>query len=359
VLLGSALAAGVLSLPAHAQSYSDTALSAGAVSPGTFAGTDLKAANDSNLKVIDLSGSGVTAWSVNSAPGGVSPSSTTDGAATLSYTGSSSTASPEVVVDATDSNGNAVALEFTVTLGSNTIQMTTSDKFTTVTVTGIGDIDNSGGTVTFTTTSSGSTFVESNLPTGLTSGNPTLTYVGGTAAPNTYTGVKVTATDTDGAAETGTFTLTVSANTVANYGDEVNEFTNGFDSFRQHDYAGAIIAGWPATQGDPATHFLLNNGSHQGAYQFEYAPNGSGSGLCVSDPGGGWGSDPLRDGLILTPCNSGPFQQFIPQSDGTLVNVATGLIVNPDGKGAQLRGESSAVSWGGASYTWTGETSLP
>jgi hypothetical protein len=157
----------------------------------------------------------------------------------------------------------------------------------------------------------------------------------------------------------GTFTLTVQANTVNNYGDEVNKFANGFDVYRQHDYAGAIIAGWPATQSDPATHFLMNNGTHGGAFQFEYAPNGTASGLCVSDPGGGWGSDPLRDGLILTNCNTGPWQQFVPQSDGTLVNLATGLTVNPDGKGAQLRGESSATSWGGSSYTWTSETSLP
>ena len=145
-----------------------------------------------------------------------------------------------------------------------------------------------------------------------------LTYVGGTAAPGTYTGVVVTATDADGAVLHGTFNLTVDANAVSNYGNEVNRFGNGFDSFRQHQFAGAIIAGWTATQGDPATHFLLSNGTHQGAFRFEYAPKGTGSGLCVSDPGGGWSSDPLRDGLILTSCNTGPWQQFIPQSNGSL-----------------------------------------
>ena len=36
-----------------------------------------------------------------------------------------------------------------------------------------------------------------------------LTYVGGTAAPGTYGGVKVIATDSAGAAETGLFTLVV------------------------------------------------------------------------------------------------------------------------------------------------------
>jgi hypothetical protein len=169
----------------------------------------------------------------------------------------------------------------------------------------------------------------------------------------------VTATDSDGAVLKGTFTLTVDANAVSsNYGDEVNRFGNGFDVVRQHQYPGAIIAGWPATQGDPATYFSLNNGTHQGAFQFEYAPQGSGSGLCVSDPGGGWSSDPLRDGLILAPCNTGPWQQFI-LSNGALKNVATGLYVNPNGTGVQLRGGTSPTPWDGSSYTWRDHSSLP
>ena len=52
-----------------------------------------------------------------------------------------------------------------------------------------------------------------------------LTYVGGTAAPGTYGGVEVTATDADGAVLHGVFTLVVHANAVyvpGNYGDEVN-----------------------------------------------------------------------------------------------------------------------------------------
>jgi len=170
----------------------------------------------------------------------------------------------------------------------------------------------------------------------------------------------VTATDSDGAVLKGTFTVTVEANAVSSsYGDEVNRFANGFDVFRQHQYPGAIIAGWTPTQGDRATHFIRDNGSHQGAFRFEYAPQGSGSGLCVSDPGGGWSSDPLRDGLILATCNTGPWQQFIPQSNGTLKNVATGLYVNPAGIGAQLRGGSSPTPWGGSSYTWKDHSSLP
>ena len=79
----------------------------------------------------------------------------------------------------------------------------------------------------------------------------------------------------------------------------------------------------------------------------------------MSDPGGGWSSDPLRDGLILATCNTGPWQQFIPQSNGTLKNVATGLYVNPAGTGAQLRGGTSPSPWGGSSYTWKDYSTLP
>jgi hypothetical protein len=197
---------------------------------------------------------------------------------------------------------------------------------------------------------------------GLTSGDPVLTFVGGTAAPGTYGGVKVAATDTDGAVLNGVFTLVVHANPVTvpgNFGDEVNPFGNGFDVFQQHQFAGAIIAGWTATQADPATHFIRLNGTHSGANQLEYAPTGAATGLCVSDPGGGWASDPLPDGLILTPCNTGPWQQFVPQSNGTLKNVATGLVVNPNGTGAQLRGGTAPTTWGGSVYTWTDIAHLP
>jgi peptidoglycan/xylan/chitin deacetylase (PgdA/CDA1 family) len=154
--------------------------------------------------------------------------------------------------------------------------------------------------------------------------------------------------------------------TPGNWGDEVNPFGNGFDVFGQHQYPGAIITGWTATKADPATHFIRLNGTYPGAYKFEYAPsgvvtgrNGVATGLCVSDPGGGWASDPLPDGLILTPCSTGPWQQFIPEPNGTLKNLATGLYVNPIGSGAQLRGGTAPSPWGGSVYSWTAYAHLP
>ena len=342
---------GAAALPASAQTYQDTALSATAVSAATFGGSNLAATNGD--KVITLSGTNVT-WSLHGTP----PTGVSLSGATISNTGTTSSTAT-IVADATDGTGNAEALVIPVTLAAGSIQK--SGTPTTVSVSALAD-SNVSGTVKFSATSAASgtiNFAETNLPTGLTSGNPTLTYVGGTAAPGTYNAVVVTATDSDGAVLHGTFNLTVTANAVSNYGDYVNRFGNGFDAFRQHQYPGAIIAGWTATQGDPATHFILNNGTHQGAVQIEYAPNGTGSGLCVSDPGGGWSSDPLRDGLIMTSCNTGPWQQFIPQSDGSLKNVATGLFVNPNGTGAQLRGGASATPWGGSFYKWTNFSSLP
>ena len=300
-----------------------------------------------------LTGTNVT-WSLHGTP----PSGVSLSGATISYTGTASSTT-SIVADATDGTGNAEALVIPVALASGSIQLGTGNV-TTVSVSALAD-SNVSGTVKFTANSAATSinFAETNLPTGLSSGNPVLTFVGGTAAPGTYTGVVVTATDSDGAVLHGTFNLTVAANSVSDYGDEVNRFGNGFDVFRQHQFPGAIIAGWTATQHDPATHFLLTNGTHQGAVRLEYAPKSTGTGLCVSDPGGGWSSDPLRDGLILTSCNTGPWQQFIPQSNGSLRNVATGLYVNPNGTGAQLRGGASPTAWGGSFYRFITFSNLP
>jgi hypothetical protein len=356
MLLGSALVvSGAAALPAHAATWQDTALSGGTVTDSSFTGGRLVAADGTATDIV-LTGTSVT-WSLH---GTVTTGVSLTGS-TISYAGSAVPNAPDVVVDATDAAGNAEALEIPVTIGAGSIQ--TNGTPTTVSLSALADT-NSGGNVTFSATSSAGvgdtfTFVESNLPTGLVSGSPTLTYVGGSAAPGTYSAVAVSVTDTAGAVLKGTFTLTVDANTVGTYGDEVNPFGNGFDAYQQHQYSGAIVAGWTATSTDPATNFILNAGTHPGAYQFEYAPRDTASGLCVSDPGGGWKSDPLPDGLLLTTCNTGPWQQFIPQANGTLKNLETGLYVNPDGKGAQLRGGGTATTWGGSVYNWTANASLP
>jgi hypothetical protein len=375
-LLGSALIVGVAALPASAATWHDTALQAFNV-PTTPAGTGATVNG-----VVAGSGQGSTLSFT--APNGevfASPSFTvgsTDAKLTTSASGSlvltskgTATGSGTLTFTIKSANSNitctaaeTVAVSETAgTLGESSAPKAVPGE--TVAVSFVND--NSTGDVQFTGTVTGQsctvTFSEQNLPAGLASGNP---LVPGSAIPRTgasfYSGVGYTATDPLGSTFRGTFDLHVFGYQVqsqGNYGNEVNPFGNGLDVYQQHEYPGAIIAGWTATQADRATHFIRNNGTHSGAYQFEYAPGGSGSGLCVSDPGGGWGSDPLPDGLILTSCNTGPWQQFVPQSDGTLRNLATGLFVNPDGTGAQLRGGTAPSPWGGSVYTWTDYANLP
>ena len=360
VLIGSFLVVGAAALPASAQTnsaqtYQDTALIGSAVNSAPFGGSGIGAEDDNG--VIKLTGSGVT-WSLH----GYVPVGVTLSGNTISFNGPIVQGPNPIVADATDKNGNAEALEIPISLLPHYILLQGA-AYTLVSLSGLAD-SNVSGDVRFSATSSESgdpvTFAESNLPAGLTSGSPALSSSGGTAAPGAYAGVVVSATDADGAVVKGTFTLTVDANPInSSFGDEVNRYGNGFDVFRQHQAPGAIIAGWTATQGDPATHFIQTSGTHSGALRFEYAPRGAGTGLCVSDPGGGWSSDPLRDGLVLARCNTGPWQQFVPQSNGTLKNVATGLYVNPGGAGAQLRGGSSPTPWGGSSYTWRDNSGLP
>jgi hypothetical protein len=220
--------------------------------------------------------------------------------------------------------------------------------------------DNADGTTGVSATSPllVATVAVGNLPAGL-SGGTEATITPGSAPPGTYNYVTEVATDGSGALAFSEFTLKVIGHAVVTsgaYGDNVNGFGNGWDSYQQHDYAGAVIVGWTATQDDPATHFL-ELGS--GPYRFEYAPAGSGSGLCVSDPDGGWASDPLPNGLILTPCNTGNFQLFTHNADGTYTDVATGLTVWPDGTGAQLRGQATTTPGVDPHYTWTPFASLP
>jgi hypothetical protein len=358
-LLGGALAVGATALPAHAATWHDTGLTAGQVTPETFGGSDLMAADGTDTD-ITLSGTGVASWSLHGTP----PTGVTLSGTTISYSGPTADSPSAVIADATDNAGNAETLQIPVTRTLNSIQVAGSTVMIPAYLSALADAS-TDGTVTFSATDSASNhidYAESNLPSGLVSGNPVLTYSGGTATPGTYAGVEVTATDINGAVQKGTFTLTVEASdvyTAGSGGDEVNPFANGFDVYQQHRYAGAIIVGWPATRADPATHFFILSGTHSGAVRFEYAPDGAGTGLCVSDPGGGWKSDPLRDGLILEKCNTGAWQQFVPESNGTLKDVATGLVVNPDGTGAQLRGGKTATSWGGSVYGWTKFADLP
>jgi hypothetical protein len=374
-LLGGALAVGATAAPASAQTWQDTSLEAFNLqaTPTTVTGAVVNGVANgigtgSTLSFAAPNGEFFTPWAfVQGSPATdavltthtphslvLTSTGTLTGSATLTFTINS--AASGVTITAAET---VQVSEIVGTLGESATPTSVPGEAVTVSVVN----NNLTGAVQFTgtvTLESGTvTFSESNLPAGLVSGNP---LVPGSAVPGYYGGVVYKATDPLGSTFSGTFSLHVSGHVVvppSNYGDMVNPFGNGFDAYQQHQYPGAIVAGWTATQADPATHFIRLPGTVPGAYKFEYAPNGVASGLCVSDPGGGWAYDPLPDGLILTPSNNGPWQQFIPQPDGTLMNVATGLIISPNGTGAQLRGTTAPVPWGGSVYTWTDYAHLP
>ena len=207
-------------------------------------------------------------------------------------------------------------------------------------------------------------FTGDNLPGGLGFTGNTLTP--GTAVPGPYNYATVSASE-NGASASETFTLDVTGHKVftiipGNLGDEVNVFGNGFDVFQQHYAGNAPIAGWTATKGDPATHFVRETGADGNSAHLRFeAVNGKGiaTGLCVSMPGWDAAGTGVPTGLVLRGCNTGPWQEFTQSPSGILTDAATGLIVDPAGTGAQLRGGAAPSPWGGSAYTWTDYAHLP
>ena len=387
-LLGGALAVGAAAPPASAQTWQDTSLQVNSLhstctvpGPVTIVPAPTQSSSQGTVTVSRASASDTLTvnWAMSKIPRGMTVSNA-GGVVTVTGLKSAPTSMIQgtLVVDDTSASGCATAWIVVFDQGAPPAPAgLVTDYYYSDTPGAITRSYPVGGVQfgeTSTVTPSAATnpvlspapaysFAYSGLPSGIVSNSAGLfTIAGSTAAPGTYGSVGVTAADQYGARSQSAFQLVVKAQPVyvpGNYGDMVNPFGNGFDAYQQHQYPGAIVAGWTATQADPATHFIRLPGTVPGAYKFEYAPNGVASGLCVSDPGGGWASDPLPDGLILTVSNNGPWQQFIPQSNGTLMNVATGLVVSPNGTGAQLRGTTYPTPWGGSVYTWTPYANLP
>jgi hypothetical protein len=385
-LLGGALAVGAAASSASAQTWQDTALQVNyphstctAPGPVTIAPIPTQEANTVTVTRASATDTLTVNWAMSKVPSGMTVSNS---GGVVTVTGlkvqPASMIQGTLVVDDTSASGCAVAwiVAFSQTAPMAPNGLVTdyywSDSPAAITrsypVGGVqfgetSTVTPNAGTTGILSPAPAYSFAYSGLPGGIASNSAgRFTIAGSTAAPGTYGSVGVTATDQWGARAQSAFQLVVQANPVyvpGNYGNEVNPFGNGFDVYQQHQYPGAIIAGWTATQADPATHFIRLPGTVPGAYKFEYAPNGVASGLCMSDPGGGWATDPLPDGLVLAVSNNGPWQQFIPQPNGTLKNVATGLVVSPNGTGAQLRGTTAPTPWGGSVYTWTDYSHLP
>ncbi len=371
-LLGGALAVGAAALPASAATWQDTALQAfNLAQPSNITGAVVNGV---------VSGSGMGSTLTFTAPTGefftspvfshgstdatltthtfhhlvLTSGGTATGSGTLTFTINSATSGVTVTAAETvmvsENGGTMGESAFPKSVPGEKVSVSMFNNNATGAVEFTGTVTVESGTVKFS---------QSNLPTGLVSGNP---LVPGSAVPGFYHGVVYTATDPLGSTFSGTFSLHVSGHVVVptgNYGDMVNPFGNGFDVFQQHQAVNAIIAGWTATQADPATHFIRLSGTVPGAFTFEYAPHGVGTGLSVSDPGYDAAGTGLKDGLVLRASNTGPWQQFFQLPNGTLKNVATGLIVNPNGTGQQLRGGVAQTPWGGSVYTWTDFAHLP
>jgi hypothetical protein len=148
-------------------------------------------------------------------------------------------------------------------------------------------------------------------------------------------------------------------------GDFINAFGNGPDVFRQHYSVNTPVIGWPATQTDPATHFIRTDTSVPGVWTLEAVlPDGEPSGFCISNPAGG---DPADQGgptgLELRGCNGSVFQRFSIDTEGGLtylVSAVDGGIVDPGGRGVQLVASPVPVSWaGGSVYHWVSLLDLP
>lgn len=140
-------------------------------------------------------------------------------------------------------------------------------------------------------------------------------------------------------------------------GDYVNPYGNGLDVFQRDWRVNARIVGWTASAGDPATVFDRVANSHGGWSLVAVGADGVSTGLCVSDPAGGYPADPGGpSGLVLRVCNGSAFQGFteVTASGHTaLTSDISGGYLNPHGKGAQLTVDLAPVAWSGWQYTWT------
>src|SRR6516225_895355 len=384
-LLGGALAIGATALPASAQAWQDTSLQVNSlhstgIAPALATIAPQPTQSDSTVTVSRASASDKLTYNsaMSKIPTGMKVSSS-DSVVTVTGLTSppASTVQGTLVVDDTSASGWTTAWIVVFDQGPSPAPAgLVTDHYYSDTPSAITRSYPVGG-VQFTEVPTVAvspsmaqlvpvpaySFAYSGLPGGIVSNSAgLLTIAGSTAAPGTYGSVGVTATDQYGARTQSAFQLVVKAQPVyvpGNYGDMVNPFGNGFDVYQQHQAVNAIVAGWTATKADPATHFIRHPGTVPGAYTFEYAPNGAGTGLSVSDPGYDAAGTGLKDGLVLRGSNNSLWQQFIPQPNGTLKNVATGLIASPNGTGAQLRGTTAPMSWGGSVYTWTDFSHLP
>jgi hypothetical protein len=375
----AALSAGMLAVPASvafaAPAYVDTSLQASGftgASQQTNCSAPVSAAvagSGSKSMSFTARGTGDTFSAATFSPGagGTATAAISANGTLIQVTGvSGTTTSADTLKFKITNSGGCISVE-TASITEVAGSLTETDSLDVVVLSASPQSfvtnDNTTGGVVFHAAGSSAlaAFAVSNLPAGLSGSIGLGELLPGTAVPGQYSDVRVAVTDAAGAVAQGEFNLLVIGNQAATpYGNNVNPFGNGFDVWQQRAAVNTVIAGWRATMADPATHFLQEPGTVSGAYRYEYAPNGTGTGLCVSNPGGGYVGDPGGPtGLVLRGCNLSVFQQFRPGSGHELISVVNGQVVNPNGAGAQLSTGASRVSWGGSAWTWKDDTSLP
>jgi hypothetical protein len=132
-------------------------------------------------------------------------------------------------------------------------------------------------------------------------------------------------------------------------------------------HAGAVVdnpvIGWHNNPGDAGSDFAILLSPYNGAaIEIIYTPAGLYTGLCLSDPGGGYPQDPVYpDGIVLRWCNGSKWQAWTygsslagPGSPGSvLTNTATGLVLTDEGFDHQLQDAAPLASGANSTQLWT------
>jgi hypothetical protein len=220
--MGGGLVIPALSASAATQ-YRDTSVQAGPLTSHGITGTAGARDVGTKVKVSGLTGSGgltaLLTYAIRSGGliDGVRLTASTDnpigisgGNVTLTASGtptrtSGTSEDGTVVLLATDPAGDVAVVSVPVVVGANSVQTNGNATTDEVALTGASD---SNGSIVFTTSPAGGRVTESDLPRGLDTGNP---LKPGDAAPGTYQGVKVKATDRAGAVATGSLSIMVNA----------------------------------------------------------------------------------------------------------------------------------------------------
>ena len=123
------------------------------------------------------------------------------------------------------------------------------------------------------------------------------------------------------------------------------------------------VIGWHDNPGDAGSDFAILLDPYNGAaIEIIYTPAGAYTGLCLSDPGGGYPQDPAYpDGIVLRSCNGSKWQAWTygstlsgPGGPGSvLTNIATGLVLTDEGFGRQLQDAAPLASGANATQLWT------